>query len=76
MAADCGKEGSFLPHPYLNRHLAGKKVQQHNERPCNKTNAAKQGEVVDSLDSEENGRYRLALIKTFHASVSQLAIIT
>ncbi len=24
MAADCGKEGSFLASPYLNRHLAGK----------------------------------------------------
>ncbi len=48
MAADCGKEGSFLPHPYLNRHFGWKESNKDTKDLATKQTLLSK-EVVDLL---------------------------
>lgn len=57
MAADCGKEGSFLASPVFEQTFGWKESNSTMKDLATKQTLLSK-EVVDSLDSEENGRYR------------------
>lgn len=57
MGADCGKPGSFLASPVF-QQMFGWKESNHTMRSLTEGNALLSKAVVDSLDDQNNGRYR------------------